>query len=82
MHLEATILERSLRQGKDTSVKAIENKKRGRPLMLGEELDMQVRTYLRAFRENGSVVNTTIAIGRNKKPTIAVYWSVMVDTLA
>ena len=34
------------RQGKDTSVNAIENKKRGHPLMLGEELDKQVRTYL------------------------------------
>ena len=50
------------RQGKDTCVKAIESKKRGRPLMLGEEVDKQVRTYLKAFRENGAVVNTAIAM--------------------
>ena len=30
--------------------------------MLGEELDKQVRTYLKSFRENGAVVNTAIAI--------------------
>jgi hypothetical protein len=51
------------REGKDTSViKAIESKKRGRPLKLGEELDKQVRAYLKAFRENGAVVNTAIAM--------------------
>ncbi len=50
------------REGKDTSVKAIESKKRGRPLKLGEELDKQVRAYLKAFRENGAVVNAAIAM--------------------
>ena len=50
------------RQGKDTCITVIESKKRGHPLVLGEELDKQVRTYLKAFRENGAVVNTAIAI--------------------
>ena len=31
--------------------------------MLGEELEMQVRAYLTALRENGAVVNTPITIG-------------------
>ena len=37
--------------------------KRGRPFLLGEELEMQVRTYLTALRANGAVVNTATAIG-------------------
>ena len=38
------------------------SEKRGRPFMLGEELEIQVRAYLTALRENGAVVNTAIAI--------------------
>ena len=47
----------------DVTVKKLPEKKRGRPFMLGEELEMQVRAYLTALRENGAVVNTAIAIG-------------------
>lgn len=46
----------------DVVVKELVNKKCGRPLMLGEELDTQVRAYLSALRENGAVVNTAITI--------------------
>ena len=49
------------RAGEDTTVKEL-GKKTGRPLMLGEYLDRQVCVYLTAFRENGAVVNTAIAI--------------------
>ena len=45
------------------SVQELPEKKRGRPLLLGEELARQVRAYLTSFRENGAVVNTAIAIG-------------------
>ena len=38
-------------------------KKRGCPLLLGEELDKQVQSYLTSFRESGAVVNTAIAMG-------------------
>ena len=38
-------------------------KKRGRPLLLGEELDRQVRTYLHEKRGRGCAVNTAVAIG-------------------
>lgn len=51
------------RQGReDVSVKKLPEKKRGRPFLLGEELEMQVRAYLNALRVNGAVVNTAIAI--------------------
>ena len=38
-------------------------KKRGRPLLLGEEVDRQVRTYLNEMRGRGCAVNTAVAIG-------------------
>ena len=40
-------------------------KKKGRPLLIGQELDRQVGAYLNAIRERGGVVNTaiTIAVG-------------------
>ena len=37
-------------------------KKRGRPLLLGNELDEYVKTYLHFVREKGGVVNTAITI--------------------
>ena len=39
------------------------SKRRGRPFLLGEEVEMQVRAYLKALCANGAVVNTAIAIG-------------------
>ena len=50
------------RANEDTSVKELVNKKTGRPLMLGEDLDKQVKAYLKALREYGAVVNTAITI--------------------
>ena len=50
--------------GKDNpKVEALPSKRRGRPFLLGEEVEMQVRAYLKALRANGAVVNTAIAIG-------------------
>ena len=37
--------------------------KRGRPLLLGEELDQQVQAYLLEYRRNATAVDTTIVIG-------------------
>ena len=37
----------------DLSVKSLPVKKRGRPLLLGEELDTEVKCYIRAMREGG-----------------------------
>ena len=38
------------------------SKRRGRPCLLGEKIDIEVQTILRAMRDNGAVVNTSIAI--------------------
>lgn len=35
----------------------------GRPLLLGDELDKQVRDHIIFLRDNGSVVNTAIVMG-------------------
>ena len=50
------------RVGEEATVKELAHKKTGRPLLLGENLDKQVRAYLEALRENGAVVNTAITI--------------------
>ena len=38
-------------------------KKQGRPLLLGSELDEQVREYVKFLRKRGSAVNTTVVMG-------------------
>ena len=38
------------------------SKKRGRPLLLGEELDRKVKAYLLSLRSFGAVVNTAITL--------------------
>ena len=43
-------------------VSELPNKKMGRPLLIGEELDRQVQEDLRYLREQGSAVNLAIAI--------------------
>ena len=45
------------------NIDVLPGKKRGRPLLLGEELDRQVQAYLTSFRESGAVVNTATAMG-------------------
>ena len=44
------------------SVKSLPVKKCGRPLLLGEELDTQVKHYIQAVREGGGVINTAITM--------------------
>ena len=50
------------KRGREGDITELPEKKRGRPYLLGEELDKQVRTYLISLRENGAVVNTAIAL--------------------
>jgi len=38
-------------------------KKQGRPLLLGSELDGQVREYVKFLRKWGSSVNTAVVMG-------------------
>ena len=53
-------------QQSSIDMKEFPPKKTGRPLLLGEELDQQVRHYLAELHTRGSVVNThniVIAVG-------------------
>ena len=44
------------------AVTELSQKKRGRPFLLGSELDQQVRAYIMALRDNGAVINTAITM--------------------
>ena len=46
----------------DISVTKLPSKKRGRPLLLGEKLDTEVKCYIQAVREGGGVVTSTITM--------------------
>jgi len=48
--------------GESRDVTALPKKKRGRPLLLGKELDKHVETFLRQLRANGVVINTAIVM--------------------
>ena len=43
-------------------INELSDKKRGRRLMLGEELDKQVQSYILELRSNGAVINSLITI--------------------
>ena len=48
--------------GDSEIVQQLPPKKKGRPLLIGEELDKQIRDYLQVLRKNGAPVNTAIVI--------------------
>ncbi len=47
---------------KSMDVTELPEKRRGRPLLLGAELDRQVQAYITTLRKNGAVVNTAIVM--------------------
>jgi transposase-like protein len=47
---------------KSMEISALESKKRGRPLLLGEELDKRVQLYVSSLRGHGAVINTRIVM--------------------
>ena len=49
-----------------SSLEELPTKKRGKPLMIGEELDREVKNYLSEIRSRGGVVNVAIALGVGK----------------
>ena len=54
-------LERKRKMRDDNmNVEELPEKKKGRPLALGDELDAQVRQYILHLRDKGAVVNTAI----------------------
>ena len=46
----------------DVAVQSLPRLKRGRPLLLGEDLDCQVKSYIRAIREKQGIFNTAITV--------------------
>ena len=44
----------------DLSMKSLPSKKRGQPLLLGEKMDTEVKSYISAVREGGGVVTSAI----------------------
>jgi len=56
-------LQKQRREGKySPKVEELPTKKRGRPNLLREDLELQVRAYLKALHANGAVVTTAITI--------------------
>ncbi len=43
-------------------MKAIPSAKQGRPLLLGNDLDAQAKEYIRALRDEGSVVTVPVTM--------------------
>ena len=55
-------LKKRVRCDSADEVKELPNKKMGRPLLVGEDIDQQVKEYLKFLRKKGSAVNTVVAI--------------------
>ena len=56
------MLRKRTRDNVHDELEELPTKKMGRPLLLGEEIDRQVKEYLKYLREQGSAINTVIAI--------------------
>ena len=70
------------RKGIDpTTIKELPSRKQDRPLLLGEELDTDVKAYVENLRQLGGVVNTSIVLG-GAEGIIASKDRTLVDTLA
>ena len=59
-------VKRRVKTGESAVVERLPVKKRGRPLLIGEKLDGEVKAYIRAIRDIGGVVTTTITIAAGK----------------
>ena len=53
-------------------IEELPNKKIGRLLMTGEEIDVQVQRYLLDLKGRGCVINTRIAIAVGEVPTESI----------
>ena len=49
-----------VQNGDTPAVCSLPSRKRGRPMLLGDKLDTDVKHYIRAVRDGGGVVNTRI----------------------
>ena len=55
-------LSKRKRAGEEMDVNELSDKKRGRGLMLGGELDKQVQSYVLDLRSNDAVINSSVII--------------------
>ena len=55
-------LSKKRKSGEELDVDILPLKKRGRPLLLGELLDSQVKAYIRCVRESGGVITSSIVV--------------------
>ena len=60
--LKRVMSERDSEEQGEVRIKSLPVKKRGRPLLLGEQLDTAVKNYIKADRDAGGVFNTSIMI--------------------
>ena len=60
--IAATRAQNSEGTSQSITIKALETKERGRPLLLGVELDAAVQEYVRSLREANGVVNTIVVM--------------------
>jgi len=51
-----------LSQSEPIVVSKLHEKKRGRPLLVGEEIEAQIWEFIRETRESGCVVNTRVTL--------------------
>jgi len=63
---EETLNSRKRKLDFEGEITEIVSKKRGRPLLLGAELDTKVQKYVSVLRDNGAVINTQIVIAAAK----------------
>ena len=66
-------LARKRRAEEDPTIEVLPTAKRGRPLLLGSDIDKMVQKYLRKLREGGGAVSARIAISALR----VFFWSVI-----
>ena len=57
------LLSQSSRKRGPVEIVELPQKRRGRPLLLGDELEQEVKIFIKAARERGTVVNTETVMG-------------------
>ena len=62
-NLYQTELSRKRKVKDDSDILELPQKKKGRPLLLGDKLDDQVKSYVQYLRTKGTPVNTAVVLG-------------------
>lgn len=56
---------------KSNEVKELPRNKTGRPLLIGEELDVQIQQYIKDLKKRGLAINTTVVIAAGNSIVMA-----------